>query len=209
MDKETKIKTIKRWLGSGSINIFGLPFAGKDTQGKILASDLDGSLIGGGEILRSGGMPAHIKDYMLGGELIPTDEYVSIVIPYLSRKEFEGRPLILNSVGRWHGEEDYVIHATNASNHPLKAVLDLRLNEGIVRQRWHELPKILDRGDRVDDTEEILEIRLRESREKTQPVIETYKEMGIVVSIDATKSRDEVHEDIINALYELASRGEA
>jgi len=209
MTNHVKIEKIKKWLGSGCINIFGLPFAGKDTQGKLLAKELGGELIGGGDILRSAGMPSHIQDYMRGGELIPTDEYVSIVIPFLSKPEFEGKPLILNSVGRWHGEEDYVLHATNASEHPLKVVLHLQLNEGIVRQRWNELAKLNDRGNRHDDTEEVLEVRLKESREKTLPVIETYKSMGIVITVDATKSRDEVYQEIIDGLYEFASRDEA
>lgn len=209
MTNQDKIKKIKNWLGSGSINIFGLPFAGKDTQGKLLAKELGGELIGGGDILRSAGMPTHIQDYMRGGELIPTDEYVSIVIPFLSKAEFSGKPLILNSVGRWHGEEDYVLHATNATDHPLKAVVHLQLNEGIVRQRWNELSKLNDRGNRHDDTEEILEVRLKESREKTQPVIDTYKSMGIVLEIDATKSRDEVQQEIIDSLYNFANHAEA
>jgi adenylate kinase len=209
MDNENKIKLIKQWLATGSINIFGLPFAGKDTQGKILAIELNASLIGGGDILRSNGMPEHIKDYMLTGELTPTDEYVSIVIPYLSREVFTGKPIVLNSVGRWHGEEDYVVHATKASNHPLKAVIELKLSEDIVIQRWQELPKIQDRGNRYDDTREILENRLKQYKEKTQPVIENYKSMGLCTTIDASKSRESVHEDIINALYNLASRDEA
>ena len=28
---EEKITVIKQWLGTGSINVFGLPFSGKDT----------------------------------------------------------------------------------------------------------------------------------------------------------------------------------
>ena len=209
MDSNTKIKRIIEWLQTGSINLFGLPFSGKDTQGKILASELGASLLGGGDILRSSTMPEHIKDYMLEGTLTPTDDYVTLVIPYLSRQEFAGKPMVLNSVGRWHGEEDYVIHATNASNHPLKAVIELKIDEEEVKNRWKYLPKLHDRGNRVDDTMEILEVRLKEFREKTQPVIENYKSMRLLISIDASQPREEVHQQIIDGLYNLASRDEA
>ena len=38
---EAKIAKIKTWLGTGSINIFGLPMSGKDTQGIKLAEALN------------------------------------------------------------------------------------------------------------------------------------------------------------------------
>ena len=44
---EEKINTIKSWLGTGSINIFGLPMSGKDTQGLRLAEALRRHLAAG------------------------------------------------------------------------------------------------------------------------------------------------------------------
>lgn len=101
--EETTRSQLKAWLGSGSINIFGRPFAGKDTQGKKLAALFDATLLGGGDILRGSTMPERIKALMRTGELIPTDDYISIVLPYLSQPALAGKPLILSSVGRWHG----------------------------------------------------------------------------------------------------------
>ena len=46
------IERIKSWLGSGSINIFGMPFSGKDTVGTRLADVLDGKFLSSGAILR-------------------------------------------------------------------------------------------------------------------------------------------------------------
>ena len=42
---EKNIGIIKKQLGVGSINIFGLPFSGKDTVGKRLADDLGAVLL--------------------------------------------------------------------------------------------------------------------------------------------------------------------
>ena len=199
------ITEIAQWLGSGSINIFGRPFAGKDTQGKILADLFGGDLLGGGEILRGSEMPDHIKAHMRTGKLIPTDDYISIVLPYLSKEEFTGRPLILSSVGRWHGEEAGVIGATSDSGHQTKAVIYLDLDESKVIERWKSLADNNDRGTRHDDTLEILNTRLAEYREKTLPVIEHYRGMGLLIEIDGDQSPEQVTNVILQKLASLAS----
>lgn len=203
MEKDHEILTA--WLGTGSINIFGRPFAGKDTQGKLLAALCDGILLGGGEILRGSTMPAHIQAAMKTGKLIPTEDYISIVLPYLSQPHLSDKPLILSSVGRWHGEEDGVIGATRASGHPLKAVIYLKLDENAVRERWRQTHHTTERGLRHDDTEAILEIRLKEYRDKTLPVIETYRQLGLLIEIDASQTPDKVMEDIVAQLLHIAS----
>ncbi len=197
---DSRADRIKLWLGNGSINIFGRPFAGKDTQGRKLADAFDGSLLGGGDILRNSTIPAHVNEALKRGELIPSDDYVNIVLPYLSKIEFADGPLILSSVGRWLGEEKGVIEATEAAQHTLKAVLYLELDEQTVLERWRGLMKHDDRGGRYDDTEEILITRLSEYRQKTIPVIEEYEKQGLLIRIDGRASPDEVYDAILDAL---------
>ncbi|MCA9334478.1 hypothetical protein KC963_05500, partial [Candidatus Saccharibacteria bacterium] len=98
-----EVEVIRKWLGTGSINIFGMPFAGKDTQGKILSDMLDCPLLGGGDILRNSVIPDHVRAAQKKGLLIPTEDYINIVLPYLGQEAFRGKPLVLSSVGRWHG----------------------------------------------------------------------------------------------------------
>lgn len=198
-------RRIQNWLGSGSINLFGRPFAGKDTQGRTLAELFDGVLLGGGDILRGSDMPEHIKALMTTGTLIPTDDYISIVLPHLMHASLEGKPLILSSVGRWHGEEDGVLQAANQAGHPLKAVIYLNLDEDSVRRRWKTFAGTHARGIRHDDTAEVLEIRLKEYRDKTLPVIEFYREKGLLIEIDGTHTPDTVHQEVLRALLSRAS----
>ena len=202
LDETNKIKV---WLKAGSINIFGRPFAGKDTQGRLLAELFDGTLLGGGDILRASTLPNHVEEAMRAGELIPTEEYIQIVLPFLSKQEHSARPLILSSVGRWSGEENGVIEATKASEHPMKAVIYLELNEDQVCQRWNNLHETSDRGLRHDDTAEVLEARLNEYRNKTLPVLAHYKAMGLLVTIDGSQTPEVVHEEILAKLFELAN----
>ena len=200
----TDIEIITQWLGTGAINIFGLPFAGKDTHGHRLAELFGASIMGGGDILRNSVIPPHVKEIIDSGRLAPTDDYVRIVLPYLSREEFADRPLVLSSVGRWHGEEPGVIEAAAAANHPLKAVLFLSVSEAVAHERFVASREDETRGERADDAEHILATRFTEFRDKTLPVIESYREKGMLIEVDGNPPKDEVHQTILRGLLRLA-----
>ena len=199
---------IKDWLGTGSINLFGRPFAGKDTQGRTLADLFDGVLLGGGDILRNSVIPERSRQALKSGELIPTEDYIEIVLPYLSKDEFAGKPIILSSVGRWHGEEDGVIGATASSNHKMKAVIYLNQPESTSWERWRkdqEEKSKGDRGDRSDDVEDILKKRFVEFTEKTLPVLDYYKSnTDFYIEVNADQPGAKVTADILDALRSLA-----
>jgi adenylate kinase len=199
-----KIDTIKTWLGTGSINIFGRPFAGKDTQGEKLAEFFGGDLMAGGDILRSYHDQDKIKELMSTGDLFPTDFYLSIVLPFLSREDIKNEPIILSSVGRMKGEEQTILDATEQSGHPMKAVVLLVLTEDQVMERFDATRKLGDRGTREDDNHDALENRLVKFREQTEPVIEIYRQKNLLVEVDGTLDRDNVTIEIINKLYEKA-----
>lgn len=198
---QDQLHTIREWLGSGSINIFGLPYAGKDTHGSTLAEMFDAPLLGGGDIFRNSVIPEHVKTIIDRGELAPTEDYIRIVLPYLSKEEFRGRPLILSSVGRWDGEEEGVLQATTASDHPTKAVVYLQLSEDTVRKRWKVSQEIGDRGGRADDDADTLEVRLLEFKNKTLPVIEAYRKKGLLIEVNSEASKQDVLESILARLY--------
>lgn len=205
MDIADKIKKVKDWLGAGSINIFGPPFAGKDTQGHRLAEELGAPLLGGGDIIRGSNMSERIKKMMYAGHLIPINDYLELVLPYLSQNTFEGRPLVLSSVGRWHGEEEGVLKATSSAGHPVKAVLHLNISEEKVWQRWEHADSARSRGKRADDAYEALQVRLAEFRDKTLPAIDFYRQMGLLIEIDSEQDTDIVTEAILDSLIEFSS----
>lgn len=198
------IAVIKSWLGSGSINIFGLPFAGKDTHGRTLSELFDAPLLGGGDILRNSVITPGGKAAMEAGELFPTEEYINTVLPYLSKSEFAGKPLILSSVGRWAGEEQGVLRATETAGHMVKAVIYLHLSEELVHERWRASLDIGDRGDRNDDDEHKLDTRISEFNEKTLPVIEEYRRRGLLIEVNSEAAKSEVLQSILARLYMLA-----
>lgn len=203
METADKIDSIRKWLGTGSINIFGLPFSGKDTHGSILAALFDAPVLGGGEILRNSNVPASVRVLMDNGELIPTKDYVRIVLPYLSSNDFKHKPLILSSVGRWHGEESGVIDAANVSGHPVKAVIFLHISIQTANRRFEMSQQIGDRT-RADDQKDKLITRFSEFSEKTLPVIEYYRSKGMLIEVDGNPPIQDVQAVILDDLYKLS-----
>ena len=203
MNLNEKIEKIKSWLGTGSLNIFGLPMSGKDTVGMRLAEDLQAKFLSSGIIIRA--YEAEQNEDMTGsGKLIPTNTFYDIILPYFSREELRNDSLVLSSVGRWSGEEDKIMEAAKAGGHEIKAVVLLDLTEEEVKNRFEAAKELNDRGERADDANiEVFETRLAEFREKTMPVLNHYDELKMLVKVPASGSRDEVYTNVIDRLVEF------
>jgi adenylate kinase len=201
-----KLAKIKAWLGTGSLNVFGLPMSGKDTVGERLAKDLGAKFLSSGIIIRA--FEAEQNQNMTGsGQLIPTNTFYDIILPYFSREEMKDDSLILSSVGRWAGEEDKIMEAARNGGHEIKAVVLLDLTETDVKSRFEAAKKLNDRGERADDANlEIFETRIREFNEKTVPVLNHYDELKLLIRVPADGSRDEVYLSVIDKLVEFINQ---
>lgn len=201
-----KLAKIKAWLGTGSLNVFGLPMSGKDTVGERLAKDLDAKFLSSGIIIRA--FEAEQNQNMTGsGQLIPTNTFYDIILPYFSREEMKNDSLILSSVGRWAGEEDKIMEAAKNGGHEIKAVVLLDLTEADVKNRFEAAKELNDRGGRADDANiEIFETRIREFNEKTVPVLNHYDELKLLIKVPADGSRDEVYLSVIDKLVEFINQ---
>ena len=198
---EEKLSVIKKWLGTGSINIFGFPMSGKDTQGVKLAEAIGGKLLSSGIIIRANEAEAH-KNLTDKGNLIPTDIFYEWVLPYL-----KSYPLVLSSIGRWSGEEDTVMETAAKAGHEIKAAVLLNISEADVMSRFQKLQILNDRGERQDDKDlAVFQNRLDEFRNKTMPVLEHYKQLGILVNVNGDQSREEVFSEMVDKLYEFVQK---
>lgn len=201
-----KIETIKEWLGTGSINIFGLPMSGKDTQGIKLAETLNAKFLSSGMIIRA--MEDETKKhYSEHGALIPTSVFYEWVLPYFERRDLFNYPLILSSIGRWTGEEKQVMSVASGAGHEIKAVILLNISEADVERRFEAAKVSGDRGNRKDDKDlEIFRTRLKEFREKTFPVLEHYRTLDLLINVNGDQTREAVFNEIVEKLYEKASK---
>lgn len=202
---EEKIQKIKEWLGTGSINIFGLPMSGKDTQGIRLAEAIGAKFLSSGMIIRAMEQETR-KKYSNKGELIPSNVFYEWVLPYLERKDLFKFPLILSSIGRWMGEENQVMSVAAGAGHEIKAVVILNISEADVTERFEEAKILKDRQDREDDKKiETFMIRIEEFRKKTLPVLKHYKDLGLLVEVNGDQLRDAVFNELVEKLYQKAS----
>lgn len=204
MEIDEKINSIKSWLGTGSINLFGLPMSGKDTQGIRLAEILGAKFLSSGLIIRAKEAETH-KNLTESGALIPTNIFYDWVLPYFDRDDLRDFPLVLSSIGRWSGEETIVMNTASATGHEIKVAILLNVSEEDVRARFEAAKILNDRGDRSDDRDEkTFNTRLEEFREKTMPVINHYHDLGLLLTINGDKTRDEVFAELIEKLYALS-----
>lgn len=209
-----KIEHIKQWLGTGSINIFGIQFSGKDTVGRQLAELLGAEFISSGDVMRATYSNPQIaanekiweaaKVGSLSGFLMPTNEFQHMMAERFAQPDIAGKALVLSTIGRWSGEEGPIMSALEASGHPTKAVLLLDISEQEVWQRWHIAQDTRNGGRDDDVSEEKVARRINEFKTKTAPVIETYRTMGILLDIKGEQPREDVLNDAVNALYEFS-----
>lgn len=202
---ENKLSAIKEWLDTGSINIFGLPMSGKDTQGIKLAESLGAKFLSSGMIIRAMEKQT-ANNYSASGSLIPTNVFYEWVLPYFERRDLFKYPLVLSSIGRWQGEEDQVMSIARGAGHEIKAVILLNVSEEDVKTRFEAAKKLNDRGERQDDQDlAVFQTRLAEFREKTLPVIQHYKVLGLLIEVNGNQSREDVFNEIVEKLYQKAS----
>ena len=202
---DAQIQQIKTWLGIGSINIFGLPMSGKDTVGVQLAEKLGAKFLSSGMIVRA--MEKATGQNITGnGKLMTSNVFYEWVLPYFEREDLWKYPLVLASIGRWSGEEDEVMSVAKNSGHTIRAAVVLQLSDQDVVERWEAAKLLGDRGLRADDADpQVFQTRITEYHEKTLPVLQRYQELGLLVSVPANGTREQVLANVIEALANFAS----
>lgn len=206
MNTDAQIQQIRAWLGIGSINIFGLPMSGKDTVGVQLAEKLGAKFLSSGMIVRAMEQ-ATGQDLTGGGKLIASNVFYDWVLPYFEREELWKYPLVLSSIGRWSGEEDEVMTVAKNSGHTIRAAVELQLSDTDVVERWEAAKLLGDRGLRADDADpQVFQTRINEYHTKTLPVLKHYQELGLLVSVSANGTREQVLANTIEALANFAAR---
>jgi adenylate kinase len=210
------------------IVLVGPPGAGKGTQAQFIASRLTVPKISTGDIFRanvSNGTPLGLeaKKYMDAGDLVPDEVTIAMVRDRLGRPDTEGG-FLLDGFPRNVAqavELDGMLEPTGG----LDVVIELSVDEAEVIHRisgrrvcrndsghvFHVDYNPSSRGDacdicggglyqRDDDSEATVRHRLEVYAEQTAPLVDYYKERGLLVEIDATGPVEAVTERALAAL---------
>ena len=179
----------------------GPPGSGKGTQAKLLASRLGVPAISTGEILRAAvlerkplGLQA--KAVMDTGELVSDDLMVALIEDRTQQADARGG-FILDGFPRTLAQAGALEAMLKATGQALSGVLNLSVPEPLLVDRMAGRAATESRS---DDAPATVRERLRVYREKTAPLVDYYRQRGLLADVDGVGSVDEVSDRIDQAL---------
>jgi adenylate kinase len=214
-DKKTEevIEDIER-KSPETIILLGAPGSGKDTQAESLQDALGYQIISTGNLMRIlAGHNDKVRDLMTRGELIPDsiveDELISafILLP-------EGQPVILDGYPRNLDQAKKLNEILKQNNRHLDKVIliDVTEKEAVkrisVRKLCSKCGNISsEKGDtcsecggrlssREDDKPASVKKRFLVFSEATKPMIDYYKNEGVLAIVDGNPTPDKVRDEI-------------
>lgn len=187
---------------------FGPPGSGKGTQAARLASALGIPQVSTGDLLRSNvargtDLGKVARPIMDSGALVPDDLVTRMLKERLEEPDaatgalFDGYPRTVPQAE----ELDRLLRIEGRS---LTAVLFIDVPDPVIVGR---LVKRAEIEGRSDDTPETVAARLRVYRDKTEPLAERYRTLGLFHRIDGDRPVDEVASDVLATLNRVTGRG--
>ena len=183
--------------------IVGPQGSGKGTQGVLVAQAFGVPQVATGDIFREnvkGGteLGKRVQAIIEAGDLVPDDLTSELVRDRLQQQDAAGG-FLLDGYPRNRGQVDDLDAFLASRGESLDAVIEL------VVPRDESIARITQRAEeqgRTDDTEEVIANRLAIYERETAPILEVYREHGLVVQIDGVGTLDEVTGRIFAALAE-------
>ncbi len=211
-----------------AVIFLGPPGAGKGTQAKQLAAQYVVPHLSTGDMLREHiakgtALGAKAKPIMERGDLVPDSLVLKMVAERIERPDcwhgfvFDGFPRTvaqaqyLGELLKQHGyRRPIVIHLLIDTALILRRITGRRMCKtgGEIYNLYERPPKVEGRCDndggellqRPDDREEIVGPRLRAYEKQTAPLVAYYRRLGLLHDVDASKSVEEVKQQVCKAL---------
>jgi len=206
----------------------GLPGAGKGTQAEMIKAKYNIPHISTGDMFRQAikegtELGKKAKAYMDEGALVPDEVTNGIVEERLAKSDCDNG-FLLDGFPRTIAQAEALEAITKKLNKQIDYVIQVdvpaeKLIERLTGRRvcpscgatYHVINKppktegVCDNCgtelvQRDDDKEETVQKRLEVNIEQTQPLLDFYKEKGVLVTVDGDQPIDKVFEDIVAAI---------
>jgi adenylate kinase len=186
--------------------IMGPPGAGKGTQATRIAERYGIPAISTGDIFRTNikdgtDLGLQVKSILDAGGYVPDQVTNDIVRDRLAWVD-AAPGFLLDGYPRTTGQVEFLDEVLAQHGHALDGVIELTVDEDSVVER---LLKRAETEGRTDDTEDVIRERQAIYRKETAPLIELYKQHGVLVKVDGMGSVDEVTERVVKAVDELSA----
>ena len=205
--------------------LVGPPGAGKGTQAQFLAAHYSIPHIATGDIFRSNlkaGTPLGLqaKSFMDRGELVPDSVTNEMIRDRLLQDDL-GNGFLLDGFPRNVMQAEVLRANLAEKSTPLTAVLELSIDNDEIITRLSSRRTCKDCGlptvnnekcpncggnvyQREDDKEEVISRRLEVYQEQTAPIISFYRNEGLLITVSATGSIEEITMRAISALNRVS-----
>src|SRR5580658_990818 len=178
------------------------PGAGKGTQGALIAAHFGIPRISTGELLRDHvarrtDLGQAVQVYVDRGELVPDQVVLDMLREAMIAAKAAGGGFVLDGIPR----NIQQAHATYLISRELGMTANVALH--LQADDAELMRRLLARAaleHRSDDTREIIAQRLALYHEVTSPILAWYRDRGILVSVDAMRSANQVGREILTAL---------
>lgn len=211
--------------------LLGPPGAGKGTQAKLISEKFSIPHISTGDIFRANikektPLGIEAKRYIDNGQLVPDEVTIGIVKDRLTKDDCDNG-FLLDGFPRTVAQAEALDEFLKGIDKDLDVALLIKVPEEFILERmtgrrvctscgasYHirfNPPKIEGKCDicdneliqRKDDTEATVKERLEVYSKQTYPLINYYKDNGIISEVNGTESIDEVFGNISNILGEI------
>ncbi len=179
----------------------GPPGAGKGTQAKFIAEHFKIPAISTGDIFRANvsqdtALGQQAKRYMDAGEYVP-DEITNLMVRNRIDEPDAVPGFLLDGYPRTLAQVEELDGMIAYTGHRLDAVVSLAVDDEELIQRLLQRAQL---EGRADDTEDVVRRRQEVYAEQTAPLIDVYRQRGLLIEVDGLGEVDEVTERIFEAL---------
>jgi adenylate kinase len=190
--------------GSGvRMLIVGPPGVGKGTQAALLAERYGIPAISTGDIFRANiagetELGLRVKAIVDAGDYVPDELTNALITDRLDEADADGG-FLLDGYPRTTDQVAFLNRLLASHGHELDVVVRLIADQDEIVRRLRK--RALEQG-RTDDSEEAIRHRQEVYARETGPLIDAYRESGLLAEIDGLGSVDEVTERVFAALDE-------
>jgi adenylate kinase len=181
--------------------LMGPPGAGKGTQAKVISERLGVPAISTGDIFRANvsqrtPLGVEAKRYMDAGDYVPDEVTNAMVLSRLAEPDARGG-FLLDGYPRTVAQVEELDAMLADAGEGLDAVVVLTVDRDEVVARLLKRAEI---EGRADDTEDVIRRRQEIYAEQTAPLIDVYRQRGLLVEVDGLGEIDEVTARIFSVL---------